>query len=123
MRWLWLLYLILIFGLSSIPGSATVAQTPRHLDKAVHFVLYMGLTISFIRNSGIAGKKNGMALVVAILLAATVGFLDELYQGLIPQRSQESVDWIADLLGGSCGALLALKMKWTGRKPEKRDPE
>ncbi|MCP4544867.1 MAG: hypothetical protein GY835_00215 [bacterium] len=87
---------------------------PHNLDKVAHFVLYAGLSVVFIAVSGIEVAGAGRTLLTAITLAAVVGVCDELYQGLIPYRTRELGDWVADFTGGSCGALLMVTIRRSG---------
>lgn len=108
MRRPWLLYLVLIFGLSSIPADPRPRHAPMFLDKVAHFVLYSGLGFVFA-GSADGRRWSGLRLLLAtVLLAGLVGLADELYQGFVPNRSRELADWLADLGGGLCGGLLAL---------------
>ena len=110
MRRGWLLYLILIFSLSSLPGNPELHRLPVWWDKPAHLLLYAGLGWLHARASDRrAGKMR--ALLQSVLLSAVVGLGDELYQGLVPNRSQELMDWLADLSGGSAGAAAALAMR------------
>ena len=118
MKRLWIAYLFIILGLSSIPGGAgDKLPLPYHMDKVVHFVLYSGFGLLFARGN-FEGRTLGRFLLIAALTAGLIGLADEVYQGFIPGRSQELGDWVADLSGGSCGALLgALRMG--GLRPER----
>jgi VanZ family protein len=110
MRRPWLLYLLLIFGLSSIPTDPRPKGAPIFIDKVAHFVLYSGLGYVFARGEGERLGKHWRTLAAAVLVAAAVGMTDEFYQGFIPNRSRELADWLADLSGGACGALLGLNV-------------
>lgn len=113
MRRPWLLYLVLVFGLSSIPADPRPKHAPMFLDKVAHFVLYSGLGFVFA-GSRDGRRWSGLRLVlVSMLVAGLVGLADEFYQGFVPHRSRELADWLADLSGGVCGGLLAL-----GPRPE-----
>jgi VanZ family protein len=112
-RYLWLLYLILVYGLSSVPGDPESLHVPAHADKVVHVLLYGGLAYVYLRGdtrrrAGLVGLGKALALVLA------AGLVDELYQGMVPHRGQELMDLLADLAGGAAGALLALA---TARRP------
>jgi len=108
MRRLWLLYLVLIFGLSSIPADPRPQGAPLFIDKVAHFVLYCGFGYLFARSEDGRRGRGLWPLLGAALLAATVGLADEFYQGFVPHRSREIADWLADLAGGACGGLLGL---------------
>jgi VanZ family protein len=108
MRRPWLLYLVLIFGLSSIPADPRPKGAPIFVDKVAHFVLYSGLGYVFVRGDAKRRRGGWQVLLAAALLAAVVGLCDEAYQGFVPNRSRELADWLADLSGGACGALLGM---------------
>ncbi len=108
MRRLWLLYLVLIFGLSSIPADPRPQGAPLFIDKVAHFVLYCGFGYVFARSEDGRRRRGLWPLLAAALLAALVGMVDEFYQGFVPNRSRELADWLADLAGGACGGLLGL---------------
>ncbi len=115
---MWLLYLILIFGLSSIPSDPRPKSAPIFSDKVAHFVLYAGLGWLFARLESRGGASRGRLLLAAVLIAATVGLADEFYQGFVPNRTREFAAWVADLSGGTAGAVLAV-----GPLPPRRDSE
>lgn len=79
-------------------------------DKINHFVAYAvggWLAASALRTS--RPRTDGTTvLIVAVLLIAAFGVLDEALQTLTPGRTGGDVDdWIADVLGASAGALLS----------------
>ncbi len=117
---LWLYYLILILALSSIPGNPSRGGlAPYGVDKVFHFLLYFGFGIVFARAYA-AGRSGGSFLLLLILASGLIGLADEVYQGFIPGRSQEGLDWLADFCGGICGGLVFLRrMKGAARIREK----
>ncbi len=114
------LWALLIFVLLSIPtglvvpsGSGRlldflpdlVADTIRLLaDKAVHAVLFAGQALWLRRAGWTAGR--------AVLWSAAYGAATELYQALLPFRSGDVYDLLADILG----ALLAV---WWWRRRDR----
>ena len=44
-------------------------------------------------------------LISAFIIATFYGFLDELHQSFIPGRSNEFLDWLADLVGAGLGVI------------------
>ena len=44
---------------------------------------------------------------MAIIIASVYGIFDELHQLLIPGRSAEFLDWLADFFGAMTGVLIA----------------
>ena len=122
MKRLWLIYLILIFGLSSVPGSAQDDfDTPFLMDKVAHFLVYFGFGVVFARGNAEGRSVRAFLLMVAAT-SALVGLADELYQGFIPGRTQEVADWLADLGGGFCGGLLGVfRFRNAGRRASEEE--
>lgn len=117
MRRLWLLYLLLIFGLSSIPSDPRPEGVPMFADKVAHFVLYAGLGWLFLRLEQRRDLRAVRLILAATAVAALVGLADEFYQGYVPNRTREVGDWVADVTGGATGAVLALGMGRLERPP------
>jgi hypothetical protein len=81
-------------------------------DKKLHFLVFSGLgiltylSLSAFENTTI--KKN--ATVLAIVIAALFGIIDEIHQSFVPCRSCSIYDWFADVAGITC-AVLFWKLK------------
>jgi VanZ family protein len=103
-----LLWAALILILTSYPNPPVPAIARfAGADKIVHFSLYLVLALLAVR-AAVPGRGRRR---VALVVAATVSLIaagDELHQRLIPGRSAERADWIADSLGGSVGAVAAI---------------
>jgi VanZ family protein len=104
-RW-WppVLWIGVIFSLSTIPGPTLKKVGFSVPDKLAHVVEYAilgalscrarpGMRPSFVEQAG-----------PVLLLAALVGLADELYQRLIPGRESSGLDWVADLVGATLGS-------------------
>lgn len=80
-------------------------------DKVNHFAAYaVGgfLAASALRVSR-RRAKTATVLLLAVMLVAAFGALDEAVQTLTPGRSGADIgDWVADVLGATAGALLSL---------------
>ena len=96
-----------IFFVSSDP---TPPMPPSLSDKALHLVAYAGLAV-------LAGRALAHGLPARVTwriaigtLAITIGYAvtDELHQRLVPGRSADVYDVIADA-AGACLALIAMK--------------
>jgi len=107
-RWaLWapvVLYLALIFGLSSI---ANPPELPEGSDKNLHALLYSGLGLLLVR--ALAGGLNrpvrlGIVLT-ATVLSALYGVSDEIHQYYVPPRQVEALDVVADTIGAGLAAI------------------
>lgn len=106
-RYLWLVYLFLLYGLASVPVDPESLPVPAYADKVAHVLVYGGLAFVYVR--GDPGRRAGLAgLGKALALVLAAGLLDELYQGMVPHRGPELTDLAADLAGGTAGVLLAL---------------
>lgn len=113
-RLLWgalILWACVILLLSSLTPQELPEAAFLFWDKVNHFVAYAAggwLAASALRASGPQTRRRTI-LILAVLLIAAFGVLDEALQTLTPGRSGGDVDdWVADVLGASAGALLTL---------------
>jgi VanZ family protein len=95
-----LLYMLLIFILSSRPGNQL--GIPEPWDKVVHACAFGLLAFLWYRT-----LRSGW---VAWTIAALYGLSDELHQGFVPGRARDLEDWLADMVGA------ALVVWWLGRR-------
>ena len=71
-------------------------------DKLLHLLAYGGL--AFLLAWAVAGARPTWRSILAVLLVvSTYGIVDELTQSLIPSRSSDLGDWIADVAGALFG--------------------
>jgi len=102
--WRWLpvvLWLALIFTMSSIPLNGHVVRLFRHQDKLIHIIEYGILGCLLARAvffPGVSVYRYWGCIGVAVL----VGAADEFHQSFIPGRM---MDW-KDLLADTTGALI-----------------
>ncbi len=102
-----IVYWIILFVATSIPAQSVPSFGVG--DKLNHFLAYLilalllYLTLSFQDKSKFA-KCNAVLLTISIILL--YGVIDELHQMLIPGRSAEFLDWVADAVGAVCGVLI-----------------
>mgnify|MGYP000891450018 FL=1 len=100
-----------ILVLSSLTPQELPAAAFLFWDKVNHFVAYAvggWLAASALRVSRPRAQTVTL-LLLAVLLAAAFGVLDEAVQTLTPGRSGgDAGDWLADVLGATAGALLTL---------------
>lgn len=99
----------IIFGLSSLPGSAV----PGRFGSTGHFVLYAVLGALFM----LALPKTQPLwkwAALAVLLASVYGVTDEFHQSFVPGRMPDVLDWVVDTAGAltSVGVLAA----WQARR-------
>lgn len=110
-RWLPLAaWVVLIFGLSSIPGLSTEdIDLPGWFDKVVHAVEYTVLALLIYRGFGYGrSRPGGITVLIAVATGAGLAALDELYQSTVPGRYPSAIDFAADAVGVLAGTLLAV---------------
>lgn len=113
LRWLPLvLWVLVLFGVSSIPDLRVPKHDTPGLDKLFHFGEYLVLGVLFARAVGAPAARR--ALWSGALLGLCVAMLDELYQSTVPGREADVVDAIADVMGAAAGALVW--SLWTRRR-------
>ncbi|MBV6520869.1 MAG: hypothetical protein MNPFHGCM_00988 [Gemmatimonadaceae bacterium] len=107
-RWRWpVLWALVILALTSVPASDLPnASLFPGADKVVHFGLYA--VLGFLAGNAGRGRSRSLAVLV---LRVTVGIgvfaaLDEVHQRLIPGRSMDVRDWLADVAGAIVGVCL-----------------
>lgn len=99
-------YVGLIFLVSSIPS--LTAPGPRFLptDKIAHLVEYSLLgALLYKAGGGRLGRFPWAELAFLVVVGASVGALDEVYQGYVPGREMSIYDWCADVIGTMIGVL------------------
>jgi len=99
--WYWLpvvLYVVLIFGASSIPGRDVPVFFP-YMDKLEHLTEYalFGLLLGRAFRFTVGGQRGRLWALATVFLGAAVGALDELYQRRTPGRQSDIRDWATDL--------------------------
>jgi len=110
MRWVFL-YIILIIGLSSIPGENISEFKWLSEDKLLHLIEYLIFGVLVTRALAFRMVQQVRIFLIVLLIAGIFGALDETYQNLIPGRESSYVDWIADLIGAALGSLTYLRWK------------
>ena len=106
-------YWMLLFTLTSLPTQSVPAVGVS--DKVEHFLAYFGL--SFLLYMALLFQKKSKnfkkyALLLTLSISFIYGIIDEVHQLLIPGRSCEFNDFIADLLGAIFG-LIVIKIVLT----------
>jgi len=114
-----ILYLAVIFTVSSIP-----TVRPPHLgisweDKIYHFVEYAGLAIVIFRAllywdwSGPFFRRG----MLSVAICSSIGAIDEIHQLFISGRTTEFGDWFSDTIGAVLGVILVF-LAYALFKPE-----
>lgn len=101
-----LLYMALIFVVSSMRVDTPVIDAFPLRDKGIHFVEYavLGFFCAHATLRLWPEKQLRRTLTLGAFVAAAWGLSDELHQALVPYRYAEVGDLIADALGASAGA-------------------
>jgi len=92
-----LVWAVLIFAASSLPGSAVGLPSP--WDKLAHAFTYAVLAWLL--------RRGGLSLRAAIALAILYGLGDEWHQSFVPGRYSDLRDLLADAAGALLGGLAA----------------
>jgi VanZ family protein len=90
---------VLLLAVSSRPSVPVDLDGGR--DKVAHFLAYLVFGALLARAAGRRGAFLG-AVAIGLAFAA----VDELFQGLIPGRVPDVMDWVADAAGVLTGVLL-----------------
>ncbi len=99
------LYCGLIFWLSGRSGTPDPFLFP-HQDKLIHIALYaaMGwLACRFFRH---LVSQRRVLILVSIAFCSLYGITDEFHQSLVPGRTPDVMDWLADTLGAAIAIFL-----------------
>jgi VanZ family protein len=104
-----ILYVVLIFFLSSRPYLHPPGPDFRLKDKVAHLAEYTGLGLLLFSGLGwMIRRPRFTAFWILFAVGATVAAVDEVVQGFIPGRLSDPTDWLADVIGVSLGVLLAM---------------
>jgi VanZ family protein len=112
-----LLYMLLIWALSSFPIQVDFSRVPLR-DKGVHFIEYGTLSVLLTHAlCTTAPQRNRFAVwATALLITLVWGAIDEIHQAFVPGRFSDVGDLIADGCGGAVGSLVYLLIR-RGRRP------
>jgi VanZ family protein len=104
-----ILYWIALFIGTTLPSDHlnTILELS---DKLKHFFAYLVLGTLLSLNLHFQEKWKAVSsfyLVFAFIICIFYGMVDELHQILVPNRSAEFLDWIADLLGSFFGVVIS----------------
>src|SRR5438132_4853761 len=112
-----LLYVSLIFGLSSIenlhpPAGLEISDKVAHLTE---YGLLGFLLVRALRGTN-AFETSLPAALVSLLCGLAVGFADELYQAHVPGRSSDPGDYAADATGVVLSLIVFLALRVLRRR-------
>jgi VanZ family protein len=91
-----ILWMYLIFFISSVPGS-DFPMSFGHYSLIFHFIQYFVLGI--LASSVFSGKSYFLPILFCIFF----GLFDEIYQSFVPGRTASFLDVFVDFLGGAAG--------------------
>ena len=107
----WTLVILLLTAMQ-LPTWASLSGS--HLDKLVHFGLYLGLGLTLGRAASVSGF-TGVGVLLGLLLAGIAfAAIDELLQNWVPRRAPQMADWLADVAGLVTGYVLYVA-RWRHR--------
>jgi VanZ family protein len=99
-----LLYWSLILVGTHLPGGAV--RLPVVNDKLLHLGAFLGLGVLLAGAAALRSRPTWPLYGGLFLLALVYGALDEATQRLVPGRTAEVNDWLADAVGVALGLLL-----------------
>lgn len=97
----WITMMLLITVQSSLTSELLSLKIPRGVDKIIHFLIFGLLGWLMIRGFDRGFKTLNMRFkyTLTACLVAVFGVLDELHQAMVPGRSPDFADWVADISG------------------------
>lgn len=113
-----LLYVAFIFWLGSIHTSLSIPQDFLPQDKVNHFGAFGLLVWLVVRalHFELPSKKYGRLIIASIGVSSLIGALLEAWQSLLPHRTAEFGDWVADTIGAIVAGLVChIWVWWRGR--------
>ena len=99
---------VILIG-TSIPSSAVPSQLSGW-DKVLHFTIYALLAV-LLTSSLLDVTTRWRAAVLAIVISAVFGAVDEWHQQFIRGRFPERADLLADTLGAAAGAFTIASLR------------
>lgn len=102
------MYWVILLILTSLPTGLAI-ETHDVSDKLLHFGAYGLLSVLLYLNIYFQDKFSLLKKYPAsltVLIASLYGLLDEFHQMLVPGRSAEFLDWVADFSGSVLAVLL-----------------
>ena len=100
-----LIYMILILGVSSLPGENIPKSWLLSFDKLIHLIEYFILGILLMKSMKNVSTKM---LIVVIPFGIFFGIIDEYLQSFISGRFSSALDVLADTIGVVIGSLLVI---------------
>lgn len=111
-----ILWAILIIIASSIPSKYLPTVEIFGWDKIAHvcvFFIFGILILRWLINFKEDTKDIKIINLVTLIIVITFGIFDEIYQSIIPGRTPDAFDLIADAIGGMFAVLFVKYIKQT----------
>jgi VanZ family protein len=105
-----ILYVVAVFYGGSIAQDPTADMQLLPFDKIVHFFGFAGMQLTMVRavRYELPRLRYAQQLVFACLISSGLGAALEVYQSMLPDRTPDVVDWLAD----TAGAITAAVGQW-----------
>lgn len=103
-RWLAaaLVYVAVIFFASSRPYLHAPGPEFELKDNLAHALEYALLAVMLFRALGpLAWPDAATTFLLVVAVSASIGAADEMFQGTVPGRSRDVVDWASDATGAA----------------------
>lgn len=103
-----LVYVAVIFSGSSVHGDAIPTLFP-NMDKVAHLLEYsvLGLLIGRALRATFTSLRPIIFTFATVGLGGMIGLADELYQGHVPGRQRDPLDWLTDVTALTLASLIA----------------
>jgi len=109
----------LILVVSSIPALSPPSIRIEIEDKVAHFGEYMVLGFLTARAFWGHNQQKSKTFLYTSGICTAFGIFDEIHQAIIPNRTTDVFDMLADMLGTVAGSVIAIW--WYSRKSGKRE--
>jgi VanZ family protein len=107
-----LAYWLAMFVGTHIPASPNPGQYRFHsLDKVEHLAAFAGLAVLLCTSGSLRGFSPRGLFAGILALTGLYGLVDELTQRLVPRRTPDVRDWVADMLGAGLGIALFVVLR------------
>ena len=124
-----ILWALLIFASSSIPGRVFPRVSIPHIDKVIHFCYYFVFAVFMAHAFSFQSRFYDLkrySLILSLLLATAYGVSDEVHQLFVPGRSSDPKDLMADVAGAFAAVVIlgiVRRARGRGRGFRSREPE
>ncbi len=108
-RWLTLavVYAAVVFWVSSRPYLRPIGPEFEMKDNLAHALEYAVLAVLVFRALGsLAWPDLATTFLLVVAVTASVGAADEVFQGTVPGRRRDVVDWACDTTGAALATAL-----------------